>query len=109
MLSSFILTAMLLAMPSSHSNGIMKLIDTKTDFVLIEFKNGHPKFHHGLLEAILKDWGVSIPSNLQEHFEGKRTIFLDDPLFEKAFVEVYCLFHLRNPIYQWIKESEQTP
>ena len=95
---------MLLTMPTSHSNEIMKLINTKTGFVLIEFKNGHSQFYHGLLEAILKNWGVSIPYPVLEQFEGKYTIFPDDPLFEKAFVEIYCQRHLNDPCYQWVKE-----
>lgn len=104
MLSAFILTTILLTMPANHNNEVIKLVNTKTGSVFVEFKNGHPQFYNWLLEAILKDWGVSIPYPVLEQFEGKYTIFPDDPLFEKAFVEIYYERHLNDPCYQWVKE-----
>ncbi len=81
----------------------MKLVNTKTGFVVVEFEKGKARFYDRFLEAELKDRGVCIPlANLSE-FGGKDVVFPEDPLFEKAFFEIYVPFSIANPVYQWKK------
>ena len=87
---------------SAFNNGEpMKLINTKTGYVVVEFQNGKAAFHDRFLEAEMKETGIFIPPALAHDFEGKETIFLGEPLFEKAFVEVYYPLCIANSLYQW--------
>ncbi len=81
----------------------MKLVDTKTGHVVIEFIDHNPKFHSRFLEKVLTAEGILIPPPLRKEFEDKEVIFVDDPLFEKAFKEVYLPFCLstRGSTYEW--------
>ena len=49
----------------------MKLVNSRSGFVLVEFKNGAPLFHDRFLEAEMKERGVVIPSNRRAEYEGK--------------------------------------
>lgn len=79
----------------------MKLVNTKTGFVVVEFKQGKAEFHDRFLEAEMKETGILIPPALTHSFQDKEVIFLGDPLFEKAFVEVYYPLCIANAVYQW--------
>ena len=81
----------------------MKLVNTKTGFVLVEFKNGQPSFSDRFLEAEMKERGIAIPAARKNDFQGKETICLSDPLFQKAFVEIYVPLSIASPLYQWQK------
>lgn len=79
----------------------VKLINTRTGFVVVEFQNGKIQFNDRFLEKEMKETGILIPPILEEEFAGNKVIFLGDPLFEKAFKEVYYPFCIANSLYQW--------
>lgn len=79
----------------------MKLVNTKTGFVVLELNRGKVQFHDRFLEAEMKETGILIPPAMADSFEGKEVIFLNDPLFEKAFIEVYYPLCIANSLYQW--------
>lgn len=92
------------AITAAFTNGEnMKLVNTKTGFVVVEFQEGKVEFHDRFLKAEMEEGGILIPPIMQPNFNGKETIYLDDPLFEKAFVEVYYPLCIANVIYQWQK------
>lgn len=92
------------AITAAFANGEnMKLVNTKTGFIVVEFKEGRAEFHDRFLEAEMKETGILIPSIMAQDFESKEVIFLGDPLFEKAFIEVYYPLCVANNVYQWQK------
>lgn len=84
-----------------HEERIMKLINTQTQFVIVEFKNGQPQFYDRFLEKEMQQRGISIPLDQRPAFHGKKTIYLSDPEFQKAFIEIYVPLSIASPIYQW--------
>ncbi len=90
------------AITSTFTNGDpMKLINTKTGFVVVEFIQGKAAFHDRFLEVEMRETGILIPPAFAKIFEDKEVIFLGDPLFEKAFVEIYYPLCIANTVYQW--------
>lgn len=90
------------AITSTFTNGDpMKLINTKTGFVVVEFNQGKVEFHDRFLEAEMKETGILIPPPFLKSFEEKEVIYLGDPLFEKAFLEIYYPLCIANTVYQW--------
>lgn len=79
----------------------MKLVNSRSGFVLVEFKNGAPLFHDRFLEAEMKERGVVIPSNQRAEYEGKDTIYPGDPQFQRAFTEIYVPLVIASNRYQW--------
>lgn len=99
----FILTMMGIATLacSKVSGETMKLINTKTGFVVVEFQSGKPHFHDRFLETEMKETGILIPSSFQSEFGGKDTIFYGDAQFEQAFKDIYYPFCISNNLYRW--------
>ena len=92
------------AIAAAFNNGEpMKLVNTKTGYVVVEFQNGKAQFHDRFLETEMKETGILIPPAMADQFEGKEVIFLGEALFEKAFVEVYYPLCIANSLYQWQK------
>jgi hypothetical protein len=90
------------AIAAAFTNGEpMKLVNTKTGFVVVEFKQGKAEFHDRFLAAEMEETGILIPPALNKSFEEKEVIFLGDPLFEKAFIEIYYPLCIANSVYQW--------
>lgn len=81
----------------------MKLVNTKTGYIVVELIEGKANFHDRFLEAEMKEAGILIPPSMIDSFEGKEVVFLGDPLFEKAFIEVYYPLCIANDLYQWQK------
>lgn len=79
----------------------MKLINTKTGYIVVEFENGKAQFHDRFLEAEMKETGIFIPASMTPDFEGKEVVYLGEPFFERAFVEVYYPLCIANSLYQW--------
>lgn len=79
----------------------MKLVNTKTGFVIVEFQEGKALFNDRFLEAEMKETGILIPPSLLKEFGAKEVIYYGDPLFEKAFVEVYYPLCIAHCLYQW--------
>lgn len=78
----------------------MKLVQKETGHVVVEFQNHKAKFHSHFLEKILSAEGIFIPPVLRNQFEEKEVVYMEDPLFEKAFIEVYSKFNLGTS-YEW--------
>ncbi|PIS02850.1 MAG: hypothetical protein COT85_02120 [Chlamydiae bacterium CG10_big_fil_rev_8_21_14_0_10_42_34] len=90
------------AISAAFTNGEqMKLVNTKTGFVVVEFTQGKAEFHDRFLEAEMKETGILIPPALASSYANREVIFLNDPLFEKAFIEVYYPLCIANCVYQW--------
>lgn len=79
----------------------MKLINSRTGFIVVEFKNGAPQFHDRFLEAEMKERGIAIPVSRRFEFNGKETIYLNDPEFQRAFTEIYVPLSIASNLYQW--------
>lgn len=79
----------------------MKLVHKETGAILAEFNDGIPTFHHRILKMEMEDCGILIPPYLRESFHNAKKIFPEDPLFEKAFREVYCVFTLPKNTFEW--------
>lgn len=79
----------------------MKLVCKNTGHVVAEIRDDHVVFHSRLFERIAVEHGIFIPPLARKQFEGKETVFLGDPLFPKAFVEVFCRFDLPSSLYEW--------
>lgn len=81
----------------------MKLVNTKTGHVLIEFQDNAVQFHSPFLEKTLRNEGVLIPPAMRSEFDGKEVVFVEDPLFQKAFREIYWPFYMQqaNSSYEW--------
>lgn len=90
------------AIAAAFTNGEpMKLVNTKTGFVVVEFNQGKVEFFDRFLEAEMKETGILIPPGMAKSFQDKEVIFFGDPLFEKAFMEVYYPLCIANTVYQW--------
>jgi hypothetical protein len=96
------LASFILAAGSIFASGEdMKLVNTNTGFVVVEFKNGQPLFHDRFLKEEMADRGIAIPPSRKADFEGKDAVFPGDSLFQKAFAEIYVPLSIASPIYQW--------
>ncbi len=97
-----ILIASTAALMAAFTHGEpMKLVNTKTGYVIVEFNEGKAHFNDRFLEAEMKETGIWIPPAFASSFENKETIYLGDPLFEKAFIEVYYPLCISPIVYQW--------
>ena len=79
----------------------MKLVHSKTGFVVIEFQDGKVRVNDRFLKAELEEDGILIPPSHTEEFGGKQVIFPDDSLFQKAFTEIYYPLVIADPAYIW--------
>ena len=92
---------MLATIATTALNGeSMKLVKKETGQTIVEFKDHKAIFHSKFLEKVLSNEGILIPPVLRHEFDGKEIIFIDDPLFEQAFVQIYCRFNLDSS-YEW--------
>jgi hypothetical protein len=98
-LSALFATSALFA--NQQEEATMKLVNNRTGFVVVEFKNGTPIFHDRFLEAEMNEKGIAIPSNHRAEFFGKDTIYPDDPQFQQAFSEIYVPLTIASYHYQW--------
>ena len=78
-----------------------KLMNMETGAVVVEFVDGSVEFGDCFLELEMELNGIYIPSSKKMDFEGKEIVYMNDPLFEKAFREVYDPLCIANSLYQW--------
>src|SRR3989338_5804915 len=90
--------------PTLNGEEMLKLINTKTETIIVSFSGDKVEIHHPILAKELQHLGIYIPPLFKEKFDGKTVIFPDDPLFQKAFIEVYCPLVIADEDYKWIKE-----
>jgi hypothetical protein len=81
----------------------VKLVNKKTGFVVVEFLEGKAIFHDRFLEPEMRESGIAIPHELKPEFENKDRVLLEDPLFEKAFKEIYYRFYIPHSIYDLVE------
>ena len=90
--------------PALNGEEVFKLINTKTEKTVVTFIGDKVEIHHPILAKELERFGIFIPPIFRETFEGKTAIFLGDPLFQKAFTDVYCPLVIADPAYIWKQE-----
>ena len=78
-----------------------KLINAETGSVIVEFLDGKIQFYDRFLETEMKESGIYIPRSKTSDFQDKEIVYLGDPMFEKAFIDVYYPFCIANSLYQW--------
>lgn len=84
------------------SNGEpMKLVNTKTGFVVIEFQKDGVHIHDRFLKTEMEETGILIPLAMRPQFGGKEVVLLGDPQFEQAFKDVYYPLCIANLLYRW--------
>jgi hypothetical protein len=83
----------------------MKLIHKTTRFVVAETDNKSIIIKDPFLEKELKLKGIKIPPVLKDQFEGKAVVKMGDPLFAKAFKEIYLKLNMGESSYEWKEES----
>lgn len=76
-------------------------MNIETGNIIVEFINGTIQFNDRFLELEMKETGIYIPSPQSSDFNGKEIVYLNDPLFEKAFIYVYYPQCIANSLYQW--------
>ncbi len=86
---------------SVHADDHMKLFNSKTGFVVVEFQDNQVIFHDRFLEVEMKNYGVSIPPAMRDLFQGKSAVRLKDKDFPRAFKEVYYPLSINTSVYQW--------
>lgn len=79
----------------------MKLVNVKSGFVVVEFSKGETHFGDRFLEAEMRKAGILIPQAKRAEFGGKDSVLLGDPLFQKAFVEIYVPLNIASSTYSW--------
>lgn len=77
------------------------LINSETGHIVIEFIDGNAKVYDRFLEAEMRETGIYIPPSKRGDFDGKEVVYLSDPSFEKAFIEVYDPLCIANSPYRW--------
>ena len=93
-------------LPFAAFNGAdMKLIHSLTNYVVVEIsRDGKVTFHDRFLKAEMEEQGISIPPSLRAQYNNQKVVYLNDPLFPKAFIEVYCPLVIADPAYTWKSE-----
>lgn len=79
----------------------MKLIHKTTGFVVAHEQGQSLKINDPFLAKELNLKGIAIPSPLRANYDGKSVIRMDDPLFAKAFREVYLKINMGEASYEW--------
>lgn len=79
----------------------MQLIHKTSKKPLIEFLKEQVLFYNPILEKMLRIQGIAIPLQLQEKYQQKAFVKLGDPLFQKAFCEIYCPQYFGSKEYEW--------
>ncbi len=78
-----------------------RLLNSETGSIVVEFMDGKIQFNDHFLEMEMKETGIYIPPSKAEEFGEKEIVYLGDPMFEKAFIDVYYPLCIANSLYQW--------
>ncbi|MBM3197732.1 MAG: hypothetical protein FJZ58_00560 [Chlamydiae bacterium] len=81
----------------------MKLVAINPYEVIAEFIEDRVVIHRPLLQKEMEKIGIAVPSYKRESFAGKAIVKLDDPLFAKAFQEVFFALKMNTALYRWEK------
>jgi hypothetical protein len=77
------------------------LVNRETGRVIVEFREGKIQFNDLFLEEEMKENGIYIPTSYRSDFEDKEIVYLDDPLFQNAFIDIYYEYSIANSLYEW--------
>ena len=77
------------------------LVNSETGSIVVTFVEDKIQFNDRFLELEMRETGIFIPSSQTKDFGEKEIVYLGDPLFEKAFVEIYYPLCIANSLYQW--------
>jgi len=83
----------------------MKLVEMKHNQVLVEFKDDVVIIHDQIIEQDIKKRGIFIPPAYRSEYDGKTTIKIGDPDFQRAFKEVYYAFTFKDKSLYRILEN----
>jgi len=78
----------------------MRLVNKKTNQVVVEFTENSTIFHSKFLENEMKSMGILIPHGLRGIY-GKDCILLGEEHFQRAFKEVYYLTTMDPAHFFW--------
>jgi hypothetical protein len=81
----------------------MKLVDTRTNSVEVEYQDNITLFSNKYLEREMAEIGISIPPFLVADYKGRRVIKKGDPLFQQAFKDIYYFLNMDSERYKWSK------
>jgi len=84
----------------------MKLINLKSQFVVVEVQDGQIRFYDRFLEKQMKGRGILIPPAMRGQYEGKAEVRLGDKDFLKAFQEIYVPAVFDPEVFAWKNLSE---
>ncbi len=84
-----------------HKDTTMKLVNTKSGFVVVEYQGDKIIFHDRMLEKEMQVRGIVIPPALRCEYGGKSSVRLNEKEFQKAFKEVYCKQAFSPQSYEW--------
>ena len=91
------------AVASFTSGENMKLVNIKTNLVVVEFHNGKATFYDRILASEMEEAGIPIPHQFQAEYGGKQAILFGDEYFEKAFKEIYYPYYIPLSIYKLVQ------
>lgn len=80
-----------------------RLINMETGHVILEIIQDKIGFFNPFMADEMKESGIYIPPSKSWDFEDKQIVYLDDPLFKKAFIHVYYPQCMANSSYEWQK------
>lgn len=80
----------------------MKLVHVKSNDPVVELNKSDTKIFSEIMDWDMKNNGIAIPEYLQEDYNDQFVVFFDDPLFQKAFKEVYYAFRMNHEEYKWV-------
>jgi len=86
----------------------MRLFAIQNNECVAEFTSSKTVIHRPLLQKEMQKIGIAIPTYRQKSFEGKKIIKMDDPLFAKAFREIFFAHHMNTTLYRWEEDIPTT-
>ena len=79
-----------------------KLVNTETHEIYAEFsEESSPYFHDKDLAIEFSRFGIAIPQDYRNEFDGKKIIYIEDEEFARAFKEIFYEYHLNHRKFQW--------
>jgi len=79
----------------------MKLVHKKTGYIIAKKTKDHLSINDPFILEEIKLKGISIPLFLRSQFNGHDVIKMGDPLFNKAFEQVYIKFAMKADGIDW--------
>jgi hypothetical protein len=80
----------------------MKLINLNTGEVFLHAEPGStPEFTQSHMNDAMSKFGLIIPVGLQEKYNGKTRVYLDEPEFLEAFRELYFEHEMKPNGFAW--------